>query len=177
VTRVSRVRLGDGRPCSKSDDGHGPPADSRASTLNIGDTKPIGTFNGVAYVRTYGVVKGMIGQGEGCGRLRRAGQRSHLHRCREPRCSATRATSGTTRIIISRAPAPRPSNSRPRYGPTLAGHNKTLAGHKKSASLPHVARGTCSGHTRPRSPDTTGGFSCAFTSKPCLPPRQALVLL
>ena len=41
-----------------------PSADSRVSALNIGDVQPVGTFNGVAYVRTYGVVRGLIGQGE-----------------------------------------------------------------------------------------------------------------
>ena len=41
-----------------------PSADSRVSALNVGDIQPVGTFNGVAYVRTYGVVKGVIGQGE-----------------------------------------------------------------------------------------------------------------
>jgi hypothetical protein len=41
-----------------------PSADSRISALDVGDIQPVGTFNGVAYVRTYGVVRGMIGPGE-----------------------------------------------------------------------------------------------------------------
>ena len=41
-----------------------PSAASRISAIDIGDSKPIGTFNGVTYVRTYGVVRGMIGPGE-----------------------------------------------------------------------------------------------------------------
>jgi hypothetical protein len=41
-----------------------PSAASRVSALNVGDIQPIGTFNGVAYVRTYGTVTGMIGPGE-----------------------------------------------------------------------------------------------------------------
>ena len=38
--------------------------DSRVNALNVGDMQPVGTFNGVAYVRTYGVLKGVIGPGE-----------------------------------------------------------------------------------------------------------------
>jgi hypothetical protein len=41
-----------------------PSAESRISALNVGDIQPVGTFNGVAYVRTYGTVRGMIGPGE-----------------------------------------------------------------------------------------------------------------
>ncbi len=41
-----------------------PSAASRVSALNVGDMQPVGTFNGVAYVRTYGTVTGMIGPGE-----------------------------------------------------------------------------------------------------------------
>jgi hypothetical protein len=34
------------------------------SGLTVTGTQPVGTFNGVAYVRTYGVVKRVIGHGE-----------------------------------------------------------------------------------------------------------------
>jgi hypothetical protein len=40
------------------------PTDSRVNAITVSGTQPVGTFNGVPYVRTYGVVWGVIGQGE-----------------------------------------------------------------------------------------------------------------
>ncbi len=38
--------------------------DSRVNGITVSGTQAVGTFNGVAYQRTYGVVKGVIGSGE-----------------------------------------------------------------------------------------------------------------
>jgi hypothetical protein len=41
-----------------------PATDSRVSGITVTGTQAVGTFNGVPYIRTYGVVRGVIGQGE-----------------------------------------------------------------------------------------------------------------
>jgi hypothetical protein len=40
------------------------PTDSRINAITVSGAQPVGTFNGVAYIRTYGVVWGVVGQGE-----------------------------------------------------------------------------------------------------------------
>src|SRR5262245_38048222 len=41
-----------------------PARDSRVSAITVNGTQPVGTFDGVPYTRTYGVVWGVIGEGE-----------------------------------------------------------------------------------------------------------------